>query len=116
MKSPEEEDGRKLSEVLLKWGQLIVTAAVIPWGVWVTNTIYLHNMEIRQCEEWRRQRPDFVTKSDQELQLLRKEKELRDVFSARIDASFTELRNNQQAVLERLAAIDKKLAEHMAVK
>lgn len=106
------DEKRKLG---LNWQTAAISAFLI-WAGWVSAALVLDGVAIAECRQWRVQRPQFVTTSEQDLALLRKEKELRDLFSTKIDSALVEFRQNQATLIQRLTDIDKKLAEHIAVK
>lgn len=66
--------------------KLVFTIAVLPWGIWVTNTIYLHQQEIKECKTWRGMRPEFATKDAVDLKLLQNEKEQRQWLNLKMDS------------------------------
>lgn len=106
------EEKKKLG---LNW-QTAAISAFLLWAGWVSGSVIYLQGTNAECRQWRSARPQFVTTADQSLALLQKEKELRDMFTLKMDAQFDSMRKSQEAVLGRLNDIDKKLAEHMAAK
>ena len=85
--------------------QIMVMAFVIPWGVWVSNMIYLHAGEIKECKSWRSARPAFMSPADGNLLKLQTKEELRVEITAKLDK-----------IAEDLTAMRLELTKHLATK
>lgn len=93
-------------ERLIRFGQVAVTVAVLPWGVWVTGQIYGLNSTTAQHDQWQRSREKaaVATMTDVELAALKAKNELMTSVSGKID-DLTKTVNE----------IDKRLREHDAL-
>lgn len=112
-KEEPKEQNNSNDKVAKRWKSIVLSICLI-WSGWASGMIIAHGIAIAELRQWQKQRPTFVTTEQQQLSLLNKEKELRDMFSTRIDARFAELVTTQAKMLDKLIDIDKKLAEHLA--
>lgn len=90
---------------VLQFGQMLVLAAVLPWGVWVTGQIYGLAAGQAQLEQWKmaREKTSVATMTDVELARLKVKDELMQTISLKLDAMMIKLND-----------VDVKLTRHEA--
>lgn len=90
---------------VLQFGQMLVLAAVLPWGVWVTGQIYGLSAGQAQLEQWKasREKASVATITDVELARLKTKDELMQSISMKLDA-----------IQIKLSDVDVKLTRHEA--
>lgn len=91
---------------------MLVIGAFLPWGVWVTSTIFATQTQIAQLEDWRKSRDKAAIATITDVEIVK-----RDVELARLkvkDELMTAMATKMDAVLDKLNAIDKAITKHMA--
>lgn len=101
-----DKNGNGLSiSKLIDLLQVVVMCAVLPWGVWVTTTIYSYQAELKECKTWRTARPTFLSLSEANLMRMQTKEELRDELGKKLDKLMADV-----------ADMKLELTRHMAIK